>query len=117
MSLDLPEKTITFLPIPSSLVSLSLDLSCNRRITERDALHLFAKAKGLQQLDFNFDFCTNVTEDVLEELVEMIAEQGKCRTLLLRDRNYTQHFHDFVADKLHQLLPLVRLEVGGKKMG
>jgi len=73
---------------------LSLDLSCNRKITFGDFLNLGTKIKKLRKIDLNLDFCSGIGEDVIEEVIEMIAESGTCTSLTLRDRSYSREFQD-----------------------
>ncbi len=96
-SLDLPEKTITLLPFSPKLTEVVLDISCNRRVTDRDMLNLSSKLKSMSKIDLNLDFCSSISEEAIEELVEMVSSQGKCTSFVLRDRNYSENFLNFAA--------------------
>jgi hypothetical protein len=95
--LDLPEKTITLLPFSPKLTEVVLDISCNRRVTDRDMLNLSSKLKSMSKIDLNLDFCSSISEEAIEELVEMVSSQGKCTSFVLRDRNYSENFLNFAA--------------------
>lgn len=60
------EKILSHLNFSKSLVELTLDISCNRKITFGDFLNFGTKLKGIRKLDLNLDFCTGVEEDVIE---------------------------------------------------
>jgi hypothetical protein len=95
---------------------LTLDISCNRRITFGDFLNLGTKLKGLRKIDLNVDFCTNVTEDVIEEVIMMIAQENKCVYLTLSDRDYSVQFQSTIVDHLMNLRSLVELNLSTKNI-
>lgn len=68
-SIDLPEKMISYLNFSKCLDELNLDLSCNRRIAFNDILNLGTKISSIRAINLNFDFCSGVTEDAIEEVV------------------------------------------------
>ena len=57
-------------------------------------MNLGTKIKKLRKIDLNLDFCSGIGEDVIEEVIEMIAESGTCTSLTLRDRSYSLEFQD-----------------------
>ena len=55
------------------LEDLTLDISCNRKISFRDFLNLGSKIFKIKKIDLNLDFCTGIREDAIEEVIEMVA--------------------------------------------
>ena len=48
------------------LQELTLDISCNRKISFRDFINLGTKINKIKKIDLNLDFCSNIGEDVIE---------------------------------------------------
>ncbi len=77
-------------------------------------MNLGTKLKGLRKIDLNLDFCTNITEDVIEEVIMMIAQENKCVYLTLSDRDYSVQFQGSIVDHLMNLRSLVGLNLSTK---
>lgn len=60
-STNLPEKMLGYLNINPALTELSLDISCNRKITFGDFLNFGLKLKKLKKIEMNLDFCTGIS--------------------------------------------------------
>ena len=56
---------LSYLNFSKNLQELSLDISCNRKITFGDFLNLGTKIKKLKKIDLNLDFCSGIGEDVI----------------------------------------------------
>jgi glycerol-3-phosphate O-acyltransferase len=105
---------LTYLTITPSLEELSLDLSCNRKITFGDFLNLGTKIKRVKKIELNLDFCTEISEDVIEEVVTLISHENKCLSLSLSDRNYSVEFQDNVVPQLMASSTLIEFNISAK---
>jgi len=52
-------------------------------------LNLGMKIKKLRKISLNLDFCVNINEDTIEEIVDIITAENICTHLQLTDRNYS----------------------------
>lgn len=57
---------LTYLNFSKCLQELTLDISCNRKISFRDFINLGTKINKIKKIDLNLDFCSNIGEDVIE---------------------------------------------------
>ncbi len=74
-------------------------------------MNLGMKIKKLRKISLNLDFCVNINEDTIEEVVDIFTAENKCTNLLLTDRNYSSSFQRNIAGKLVSSKSLIDFHV------
>ncbi len=89
--------------------NLSIDVSCNNSLTDGDILTLIKNIKNISKLTLNLDFCKNVTDDSLEELLDIYFKNKKCTELSLPDRTYSKELLQFIIKSVTETESLMKL--------
>ena len=84
---------MSHLALARTLREFNLDVSCNSLVGDRDIISLCSKLPvkdKLESASFNFDFCKKISEDCIEQLLEVLFSCPTLMKLGLPDRHYSE---------------------------